>query len=582
MEQQPNIPKEKLEEIKKKQKQIKSKLDKFQESSLKVLKKEIIGIALLPPKEKDKESINVLVLLDDANSKIIPDFKLKEKGIEELSKIAEKIDKKLNLEIMLGSELKESCMDGKQEVLQLIAMSAPTYDPLDVLIALKTAEIHKTMVLKKFEKYIVSYVVAGSMFRGEKANDIDAYLVIDDTDVKRMTRTELKDKLKSIIISQGYQATAMTGVKKHFHIQVYILTDFWDSVRDANPVIFTFLRDGIPIYDRGTFMPWKLLLKMGRIKPSPEAIEMHMDIGEKLVDRAKKKLLSIAGEELYYALLNPSQAALMLYGIPPSTPKETIKLLDEIFVKKEKILEKKYVDSLEKIFKFYKAIEHGKTKEVSGAEIDAFLAEADDYLKRIKKLFNQIEKTKEKETFSEVYSTIMKITKDVIGKDSKIKIETRLKKYCEQKGLPLRLVDTLKSVIRAKKDLQAKKLTKAEVDKLKRESRIFIKTLAEHIQRTKRAELEKATVRFKYGDTFGELLMLGNTAFITPDLKSEEKTIQKAKLTKEGGLGKVTKGNFQELEDAIMKNPIKESLTIKKSLFSDLKELFGQDIEIIL
>ena len=364
MDQLPNIPPEKLEEMKKRQKQLKTKLDKFKIQVTKNFKKEIIGIALLPPKKaqdqkkENKQQINVLVLIDDSNSKTIPDFKLKDKIAKEITKTATKIDKDINLEIMITSELKEACFDGKNEVLQLIAMSAPVYDPMDVLVALKTAEIHKTMILKKFEKYIVSYIGVGSLFRGEKSNDIDVSIIIDDTDVKRMTRAELKDKLRAIIINHGFQATEITGTKKQFHIQVHILTDFWDSVKDANPVVFTFLRDGVPFYDRGTFTPWRLLLKMGKIKPSPESIEMHMDIGKKLLDRAKKKLMVVATEDLYYALLNPAQAALMLYGIPPSTPRETIKLLDEIFVKKEKLLEKKYVTTLEEVFKFYKGISY--------------------------------------------------------------------------------------------------------------------------------------------------------------------------------------------------------------------------------
>ena len=235
------------------------------------------------------------------------------------------------------------------------------------------------------------------MFRGEKSNDIDIYIVIDDTDVKKMPRAELKDKLRAIIIGMGFDAARITGVKKQFHVQTYILTDFWDSVKDANPVIYTFLRDGVPLYDRGVFMPWKLLLQMGRIKPSPEAIDMSMDIGEKLIQRAKQKLLSILGEDLYYAVLNPAQAALMLYGLPPATPKETIQLLDDIFVKKEKMLEKKYVDILEKIRKAYKEVEHGKVTSITGKEIDDLLNSADDYLKRVKELFKQIEEKAEKE-----------------------------------------------------------------------------------------------------------------------------------------------------------------------------------------
>src|SRR3989339_2213141 len=143
------------------------------------------------------------------------------------------------------------------------------------------------------------------------SNDIDVYVVVDDTDVKRMSRFELKDKLRAIIIGQGSEASRVTGVNKQFHVQTYILTDFWESVKDANPVIFTFLRDGVPLYDRGVFMPWKLLLKMGRIKPSSEAIDMFMATGDQMVQRIKFKLKDIGMEDTYYAILTPAQSALM-------------------------------------------------------------------------------------------------------------------------------------------------------------------------------------------------------------------------------------------------------------------------------
>ena len=43
--------------------------------------------------------------------------------------------------------------------------------------------------------------------------------------------------------------------------------------------------------------------------------------------------------DIYYAILTPSQAALMLHGIPPPAPKETASLMREIFVHKEKLLQ---------------------------------------------------------------------------------------------------------------------------------------------------------------------------------------------------------------------------------------------------
>ena len=472
------------EELKKKFENIKLKIDKFKHEVLKKYDKETTAIALLPIKnieaEKDrtlkeegrvlgkeeeeriKNSINVFVLLNDKDQKNIFEFKDKiSKGIFE---IANNVDKNLFIDILTIEELKENCFDGKYEILRLISMSAFIYDPVEFLAAVKVAEIHKTMVLKKFEKYIVSYVAAGSFFRGDKkSNDIDVYVVVDDTDVKRMSRFELKDKLRAIIISQGFEASKIAKTEKQFHIQTYILTDFWDAVKDAHPVIFTFLRDGVPLYDRGVFMPWKLLLKMGRIRPSPEAIDMQMDLGEKLISRTKYKMLSIVGEDLFYAILNPAQAALMLYGVSPPTPKETINLLREIFVKKEKLLEEKYVKILEDIYKYFKDIEHGKTKEVSGKDIDKLLDDAKDYLNRINKIFDYLNKKRDRENVEELHKNCKDVCKDVFelynlkGDD----FDKNFKELVKKREIPQKYYDVFKNLM----DIKRKKLSKAEHDK---------------------------------------------------------------------------------------------------------------------
>ncbi len=578
MEPNQATPKEMPEELKAKFKQLKKKLDKLKSDILKQNKKDILGIALLPPKEKEKEKINVLVLIDDRKSEKIPDLRLKDRISKDIIKKAESIDKNIVLEIALFSELRESFFDSKYELLQLIAMSAHLYDPSEFLAALKIAEVHKTMTIKKFERYIVSYVAGGSWIRGEKSNDLDTYIIVDDTDVKRMTRAELKDKLRAIIIKLGFDAQAITGVKgKSFHVQVYILTDFWESLKDAHPVIFTLLRDGVPLYDRGVFTPWRLLLQMGRIRPSPEAIDMHMNIGEELIKRAKRKLVSIAGEDLYYAALNPSQAALMLYGVAPPTHRETVKLLDEIFVKKEKMLEKKYVNVLDNAVKTFKEFEHGKLKEVKGIEIDKQVKDVEAYLKRLRRLFQQIEKKREKEDFSQTYNSCIKIIKDVIKAKPTF---ANFKKYCESNNLPIKLYETFKNLEKAKRDFKAKKLTKPELAKTRREVNTLIRILVEHLQRKKRYELENSTIRFKYGKRTGELLLLDNKAFITTDIDAKEKEIQKANIVN-GSLKDIRKATFSELEAAI-KNPVPKKTFIKEKIFEDLKSLFGKDIEIMI
>ncbi|MCX6711555.1 MAG: hypothetical protein NT139_00760 [Candidatus Woesearchaeota archaeon] len=570
-------------DIKKKLDALKDKLEKLRKKFLDK-HKDIMGISLLPPEKKEKASkdINVLVLYD------IPEeekdkLNYKEKFEQSINKIAEEFDKNIKPQCMNLFELRESCFDAKYEILELIALSAPIYDPKDLFMGLKVCELHKSMILKKFEKYVVSYVAVGSLFRGDAtSNDIDVAVIVDDTDVKRMSRLELKDKLGAIIRSMGYEASAVVGVKKELHIQVYILTDFWDSIKDASPVIFTFLRDGVPLYDRGIFMPWKLLLEMGRIRPSPEAIDMHMEVGEKLLERADAKLLSVISEEIFYAVLNPSQAALMLYGVNPPTPKETVRLLEQIFVKKEKILEQKYVNILEKIRSYFKDIEHNKIKKISGKELDSLLEEAQYYLKRIKRLFTQIEKRTEHKKALHFYDNTMKILRDVLKLEnlSQDNPQSGLKKLVEKNTFPKRYLEDLRNISKIKKEY--KTLSKQEVEKIRKETSPFIRGLIEYVQRKRGLEIEKAKIRIKYGDKFGEIFLLVDEAFVVDDIDTEIKEIHKAKIMPDGGLGRMEKSNLKELEDKIATCKIPSKVFIKEKIFEDLRKIYGKDIEVLV
>ena len=587
-------------EVKEKLEKLKGKLDKFKDEVLSKFKEYIVGMALLPPEkpptdeekkrlpveevrsiEERAKFINALVLVNDSDVQKMTQFELKDKMYKVLDKTAADIDPLLKPQIMLMSELRESCYDAKYEILGLISMGAPIYDPKDLLAAIKVADVHRSMVLRKFDKYIVSYIAVGSLFRGDAtSHDIDVALVVDDTDVKKMSRYELKDKLGAIIRSMGYEASAITGVKKQFHIQVYILTDFWESIKDASPVIFTFLRDGVPLYDRGVFMPWKLLLQMGRIRPSPEAIDMHMELGEKLLERVNGKLLSIVLDDVYYATLNPSQAALMLYGLPPPTPKETIQLMEEVFVKKEKILEKKYVDILANIRKAYKDIEHGKVKDVTGKQVDAYLTDAKEYLARIKKLFEQISKKAESKRKNEFYETAVKIMQDLLVVEG-LKTDNVEKGFSElvSKGkLPKKLLESVKGILSIKEG----KLSPVEIEKTRKESTDALRAMIEHMQRKRGVELERARIKFKYGEKFGEAYLLDEKAYIVNDIDAAKKEISKADILPNGGLGKIMDSKFEELEDAISKTRIPKNVFIKERIFEDLRKLFGKDVEIMV
>ncbi|MBW2981458.1 hypothetical protein KY343_01130 [Candidatus Woesearchaeota archaeon] len=586
----PKIPKEVQEKLK----QIKAKLDKFSKKVIEKFDKYIMGVSLLPPpkpkegEKADKNRIDVLVLIDDTEPTKMTKGELREKLSKIIDEIAKETDPNIKQDTVLLSEVWQSCYDGKYDLLRLIALGAPIYDG-GMLGTIKLAEVHKSMVLKKFEKYIVSYVLAGSVVQGKpNPNDIDVYMVIDDTDVKKMTRAELKDKLRAIIIGMGIEAGEITGVKGKLHVQVYILTDFWDSLKEANPVILTFLRDGVPFHDRGIFMAWKQLLRMGKIKPSSEAIDMFMGSGEQMITRVRNKIKDIGMEDIYYAILTPSQAAIMLYGFPPPTPRETPLVLSDIFVKKEKIMEKKFVDILQNTFDVRKSIEYGEKKELTGKELDELLSNAEKYLKRIKRLFTQIEHMKEEESIVHIYDSIITVIRDVlrfegIDKFNDTNVVTMFKDALVDLGkIPDKYLRMLEDIVKAKKDYDAKKLTKHEVEKVRKDSGQFIRFMVEYLQRKRGRELEKTKIRVKHGETIGEIIMLGKEAFIIHDIDAEEKTLSKAPIKPDGSLGTPKTTTLKEMEEALAKTDIPPRVFIKQPIFDDLKNIFGKDVEVLI
>jgi len=597
---------------------IKKNLDKFKSQILKKFSNYIIGIALLPPPanqkgsvpsqvqaptpqqqhvsmqgqkppEQPKDQINTLVLVDDTDSKKMTKEELKTKLSSIIQQVAADVDKKIVTQTILLSELWQNSYDGKYDLNKLIAYAAPIHDT-GLLAAVKIAEIHKEMVLKKFEKYIVSYVLAGSLIQGKATpkSDIDVFIVIDDTDVKRMTRAELKDKLRAIIIGMGIEAGELTGIMNKLNIQVYILTDFWDSIREANPIIFTFLRDGVPFYDRGIFMPWKQLLQMGRIKPSSEAIELYMSSGDQLISRIKFKLREIGMEDTFWAILTPTQAAIMLYGVPPPTPKETPGVMRELFVKKERLIEEEYVKILERNIDLRKALEHGDKKEMTGAEIDKLLADSEKYLKRLDKLFKEIEKIKEKESMLHIYDSTVTMIRDVLKLEGIERVnDLEIVKIFEDElisegKIPAKFLRILNAVIKAKKDYDDNKLTKAEVDKVKKESNEFTKFLVEYMQRKRGRELDKAKIRVKHGNRYGEVFLMDKDVFIIHDIDHEEKEISRGKLSKSGNITDVHRSSLEELEKVLANSEIPPKAYIKEKIFEDLKGIFGKDVEILV
>jgi len=602
-ETQPKIP----PELEQKLKAIKAKLDTFKKQVLDKFGDYIIGITLLPPEnippdaseqtnpEKPKaekpnpDRIDLLLVVDDTDSKKMSKNELHQKISEIVKKFAEEIDKNITPQVALLTDLWQNCYDAKYDLNRLISLGAPIHDT-GMLAAIKIAEIHKTMVLKKFEKYIVSYVLAGSLVQGKAtaSSDIDVWIVIDDTDVKKMTRVELKDKLRAIIIGMGAEAGELTGIKNKLNIQAWILTEYWDALKEANPIMFTLLRDGVPFYDRGMFMPWKQLLRMGRIKPSREAIDLFMSAGEQSMSRIKIRLNEMGMEDTFYAILTPSQAAIMLYGLPPPTPKETPDVLEEIFVKKEKLLEKEYVDILRRNVKVRKDIEHGDLKQLSGTELDKLVHDGEKFLKRIRELFQEIEKRHTENSIITLYDEIVTIIRDVLKVEGVERAhDTEIIKLFESElistgKVPARFLRDLNEIVAAKKKYDDKKLTKNDIEKARKGSGELIKFLIEYLQRKRGQELERTRIRVKHGETYGEVILLEDMAFVIHDIDDKQQRIEKAKLNENGSLGPLAEASLEEFEKKLASITLPKRVFIKEPIFEDLKNIFGRDVEVLV
>ncbi len=430
------------------------------------------------PKETEKY-IHLYMVVPEENFKEIP--KIKEDAIKQMDNLKQKIW----LHVKTPVDLWEICLDSKFDLIGAIAMSYPLHDT-GILGALRVAEIHKSLVLQKFEKYVVSYVIGGSLVRGEAipTSDVDIFIIINDTDVKRMPRLELKERLRGIIYQYVQEASNLAGVKNKLSPQVYLLTDFWESVKDAHPVIFTFIRDGIPIYDRGTFMPWKALLRMGKLKPSPEAIDMFMSMGDKTVKRVKSALLDVVVNEIFWGVTTPSQALLMMDGHPPpNAKKELVRDFKREFMD-TKMIEKKYVDFLEKIVNIWKDYEHEKIKEISGEEVDKLVKGTEDYLKRLKELREEIEKRAQEKTIEEIYKDVFTLLKSMFGSKSQEALITEFEKELVKKAkfAPQHL-RILKDVVHARSEFKKGKSDTHKIDQARKNASILINDIIEYNQR---------------------------------------------------------------------------------------------------
>ena len=251
------------------------------------------------------------------------------------------------------------------------------YPTDDLKIAQKFAQELKN----ELGDFLLSTILFGSSARKQTTvhSDIDVLIITDDT------RFQLSEAL-----IEGYRLIVeklIVRISPKFHVTSMTFTSFWEYAKAGDPVVVNILRDGVALIDTGFFEPLQILLKNGRIRPTEESIWRYYGRAPQTLLNSKWHVLQ-ATLDLYWAVIDAAHAALMRAKEVPPTPEQVAEMLEKVFVK-QGMLEKKYVETMRKFYHLSKMITHREIKEVKGSAYDQYYKDADEFVKRMKRLIER-------------------------------------------------------------------------------------------------------------------------------------------------------------------------------------------------
>jgi uncharacterized protein (UPF0332 family) len=250
------------------------------------------------------------------------------------------------------------------------------------------------------------------------------------------------------------------------------------------------VRDGWALYDTGFFVPIRKLLELGKIPTTLEAVEKFMEVSPQKISRVEQAKLYMVAEDLYYAMLNSSQAVLMYMGVNPPSPKHTpMEVRDHLVV--TKLLEETYLKDLEEIISFRKSVEHKEVKDITGQELDNFISKSKQYVSRMEQLLLQLQKKKKENIVVKNYEVMIKAAvaalkkMDVLPPDPK-ELPIAIKKYLIDAGkIEPYFGDIFKQVVSMRKLLDDDKIAEIpqkDIELTREYVRRFVNDLAPIIE----------------------------------------------------------------------------------------------------
>ncbi len=219
-----------------------------------------------------------------------------------------------------------------------------------------------------------------------EAKEINLIILIDNLTgfaVDRINRKQFElDVLKQ-------EKAVLKKFKIPVHTGFYEMTDYFNKIMENDLAVFAEIKNSVDVYDpTGFFAPLKELVKRGKILGTKESlIRLITSVKARFKNLHDLKLEAL--DNIYSAVVDAGQAALLAanYSIP--IQKDVAKHLKVCFVAKG-LLEKRYVDWLDKIVKTFKGFEYGKIKYMTGKEIDDLVDKGKDFIERMDSLIGEI------------------------------------------------------------------------------------------------------------------------------------------------------------------------------------------------
>jgi len=242
-----------------------------------------------------------------------------------------------------------------------------------------------TKVYSRFDKLIKSIVLFGSVNKEElkEGSDIDIIVIIDDVSIK----WDLE--LISWYREELGKTVQLNPYKRPIHVNTIKLSTWWEDLVRGDPVLINILRNGTPLIDVGSFfLPLQLLLREGKLKPTPEAIYTLLERTPNHLARANTALLA-AVDGLYWAMTDSAHAALIAAKVMPSSPEEIPTVLEQYFVKSN-LMKSKYVSYYKELHELAKSIIHGNITKISGKTLDDLTEKTEDFVNVMTRLVSEL------------------------------------------------------------------------------------------------------------------------------------------------------------------------------------------------